>query len=199
MVQFGGPVDDGMSPKQRRLAREKELRESRKASLAKANAVLAAKKKQKALVMEKVEAGLPLTPEEQELVTWTPSAKREREKQRIVDAAAKLVIRPQNVDALRLVVEQTAARHAYNPVEKLILLASSGDLEDKEKVAIHKALLPFLAPQLPAAKESTKASEDDKDKVKVTVTQFVFPTHRDRPDKPLHEQKAPMVSLAPSP
>lgn len=192
----GGTVAEEPTLRQVLLAKKKEkdalTREKRLSAILKANAAKRLKMSQREIVMKKVEQNMPITAEEQQLVHWTANAKRKRNQQLAIDAVSKLVIRPQNIDALRLVVEQTAARHGYNPIESLIMLTQSDNVEDKDKVSIHKALLPFLAPQLPAVKEA-KREEDDGARVKVTVTHFVFPSHRDKPDTPIHETKPPMI------
>lgn len=149
--------------------------------------------KQRALVREKVEAGLPISAEERELLTWTASKKRKDKEAEILKQASALTIKPQNIEALRLVVEKTAAKHSYNPVEELIKLSVQGDLDDKDKVAIHKALMPFLVPTLPVPKERPADNPDSG--IRVVVAQFTIPDHqRVKPEKPIFEDKPPVIT-----
>jgi hypothetical protein len=180
-----------LTPRQVRAARLGGIHAGRLSGLEKAWKAKLLKKQKKAIVMEKLAAGIPISPEEQELVTWSAANSKKRREEQIIDAAAKLVIRPQNVNELRLVVQNTAARHAYNPIEKLILLSNDDEVEKKDQIMIHKALLPFLAPQIPSQKDNTQV--EDEDRVKVTVTQFVFPA-REKPDIPIHAHPPPMIT-----
>lgn len=180
-------VPEGMDPKVWREEQEARLKEVRRGALLKAHAVLKMKRDAKALIQKKVELGQPITPEEEKQVRWSQAESVRHKEERLINEVSKLVIRPQTVDALRLVVERTAAKHGYNPIESLIQLAGpTSDLEDKEKVAIHKALLPFLAPPVPQAR--AKEEDHDSKKVRVTVTQFVFPG-RSPASAPLHEER----------
>lgn len=189
------PVQPELTPRQVREARDKALREKRCAAIAKGREVIRLKKAAKAVILEKLKAGIPITPEEEKMVHWTASQKPQAKKDAIVDAAARLVIKSQSMEELRIVVEQTAARHAYNPIEELIKLTGpNSDLEDKEKVVIHKALLPFLIPQLPAPKEK-KGQDNDENRVRVTITHFNFPTHREKPAEALHTIPPPMIGV----
>lgn len=160
-----------------RLAREK-LRE---------------KIRQKEIVEEKVRANMPITEDERQLLEWSPGkapAKSRAEQEALTIAkAAKLVLQPKHVTELRMLVEKTAEKFSYNPIEELILCAQT--TEDEElKVGIHKALLPFLVPQLQVPKP--KPETGDEGGVKVTITQFVF---KDDDKKPLHQQSPTMVTI----
>jgi hypothetical protein len=166
-------VPEGVDPRVWREEQEAKLKEVRRNALAKAHAVLKLKREAKAVVEKKVELGQPITAEEEKQVRWSQAESTKHKEDRLLNAVSKLVIKPQTVEALRLVVERTAAKHGYNPVESLIQLAAAGTMDPKDEAAIHKALLPFLAPPVPQA----RAKEEDLDskKVRVTVTQFVFP------------------------
>lgn len=165
------------------LKRQKDPEEKKRrleigrARMAKALDALKLKTAQKRLVREKVEKGLPITEEERKLLTWTTRMNEKEKQRKIVDAAAHLVIKAQSVQELRLIVEKTAARHAYNPIESLIQQTKDPLIPAKEKIAIHKALLPFLVPQLPVEKQNDRKNPEG---VKVTITQFVFPEERPR-------------------
>ncbi len=165
--------DESLTPRQRYLARKARIKTGALARIAKAHAAKALKKQQRDLVKEKIQMGLPITKEEEDLVNWSATASRKKNEERVVDAAARLVIKPQHVNELRIVVERTAAKHKYNPVEALILLAAGDELEPKERAAVHKSLLPFLVPTLPPSKP-TKEGTEGEGQVKVTITQFVF-------------------------
>lgn len=159
-------------------------------NLEKARAVMALKRKERNVVKEKVAAGLPITEEERSKLLTRQNAKDMTEREAIA-RAAKLMIKPQSVNELRLLVETTAAKNHYNPIESLILQTKDPDIPEKEKIAIHKALLPFLVPQLPTPKPTTADVEDTG--VRVTVTQFVFPSNNN--EQPLHLQKPATVTV----
>jgi gas vesicle protein len=148
--------------------------------------------KARAIVQEKVDAGLPITEQERELLGWRGGRiRKEDQANRVMAAAASLLIKPQSVTELRVLVEKTAAKHSYNPIEELILQTRSEEMPEKEKAAIHKALLPFLVPQLAAPKQERGDGEGGG--VKVTVTQFVFPDKNPKTNAPLHTEKPATV------
>lgn len=141
------------------------------------------------IVRRKVEGGLPITDEERVLLGWKGGARNEQAgENQIIAAAAKLVLKPQSVNELRLLVEKTAAKHHYNPIESLIQQTQSTAVDEKDKIAIHKALLPFLCPVLSAPKMDSGRSEG----VKVVVTQFHFPERS--PARAIHEEKPKTVT-----
>lgn len=179
----------GMDPVTWRAQRKKEAKERRLAALKKAQESIALKRQQRALVKKKVEAGLPITEQERELLNWSSTESKQQREKRLIDSVAKLVITPKTVEELRLVVEQTAARYGYNPIEALIKLTGpSSDLDDEKKMNIHKALLPFLVPQVPVIK-AKEGKDPDERRVKVTVTQFVFPERPQNNVTPLHKER----------
>lgn len=183
----------GMDPQAWRRQVAAERKEARERGLKKAHEVIRMKNQQRELVKKKVEMQLPITEQERELLTWSRTASQKVKKQQLIDQVSKLVISPKTVEELRMVVEQTAARHAYNPIEALIRLGGEdSSLEDKDKVAIHKALLPFLVPQLPTPKAVTEKDGDSK-RVRVTITQFVFPERPQNNVTPLHKERPPSV------
>jgi hypothetical protein len=161
-----------------------------KENLIKAREARQAKVRQRQLIRQKIEENMPITEAENALLVdngqSTMSAKAI--KQRAVDKAAALIIKPQNVQEMRILVDQIVQRKKYNPIEDLIDLANDPRTPIKERIAIHKSLLPFTTPALPPTpKEVTQA---DSKAVKVTITNFVFPVgSRERPEVPLHEQK----------
>ena len=166
----------------------------------KARAARELKLTQRELVRQKVAQNLPITPEERALLSWKGgNRQRATEEEQAHAAAAKLVIKPQSVTNLRLLVETTAAKHCYNPIEELIKMTKpgAGQVELKEQVAIHKALLPFLVPQLATPKAGT--GDGSGEGVKVVVTQFHFPPgHRTKdPSAPLHEERPVTAATTP--
>lgn len=146
---------------------------------------------QKKLVQEKVQRGMPISEAERQMLLWNGGNMHGLTKEKLAIAAvAKLVMKPQSVSELRMLVEKTAAKHSYNPIECLIQLTQSNNIEEKEKIAIHKALLPFLVPVLATPKAN--AGEEGGGGVKVVVTQFQFPDHRST--GPLHLEKPVTVT-----
>jgi hypothetical protein len=183
---------EGVDPKQWREQRKANRVAGRLKGIAKGQATLQMKRKQQALVREKVEQGLPITEEERELLWWSTSRSIKKKQEEMINKVAALVIKPQTIDELRAVIDRTAAKYQYNPIEALIKLGGDGsELPEKEKVQIHKALLPFFAPALPPATKMAKRDKDDGKRVKVTVTQFVFPELRNV--TPLHQERPATV------
>jgi hypothetical protein len=196
-------VPTGMELRQARLAHKAAMKKQRQANMAKARLAMDEKKRHKAIVAEKVAAGMPITEGERDLIAWKPgrkneakhdSAKAERE---TIAAASKLLLKPQNIAELRHLVEHTARKHHYNPLEALICQAIGKDvrggdlppeliLAEKDKMAIHKTLLPFLVPQLPPQKPTDAGAQSGG--IKVVVARFSFDTSGKRPDKPIHEE-----------
>jgi hypothetical protein len=181
-------VEAAQAARKKRLS--PELLATKKKNLAKAQEALKLKQKQVELVKEKVAKNLPITPDERALLLKSGARKkaqlvRKEAAQAMVDAAAALVIKPSTVEALRLVVEQTAARHAYNPIDELIRLSRSDALKDSDKVAIHKSLMPYLIPQAPGAKPE-EAAPDPAAGPKITIKNFVV---EGKPARPIHETK----------
>lgn len=113
-----------------------QRKEMRKAQLAKAHAALKVKKASRDAVRAKVARGEPLSREEHEMIYWTAARTKEQAKRMALDAVAKLVIKPKTIQELRLVVENTAARHAYNPIEELIKMSQElgSDLESRQEM-----------------------------------------------------------------
>jgi hypothetical protein len=170
--------------RQKLLARQEQR-------LAKGRETRRIKIEQRSIVQEKVARGMPITAEERVMLEYTGGrVTKEQKKEKILEAAASLVIKPQSVHALRLVVEQTAAKMKYNPIESLIELTQDDNVKESEKIAIHKALLPFLVPQLATPKPE---KEEQNHGVKVTVTQFVFPK-KDVAQPALHTEKPVTVN-----
>lgn len=149
-----------------------ELKAQRLAALAKGRETRRLKLAQREIVRRKVEMGSPISDEERRSLLWKGGNMAGKTEEALAMAAvSKLMIKPQSVTELRLLVESTAAKHAYNPIEGLIKLTTSPNLKDTDVIAIHKALLPFLVPQLATPKAAPTESEGG---VKVTITQFVF-------------------------
>lgn len=146
---------------------------------------------QREIVRQKVELGQPITEEERNVLGRKfGNLHGKTQEQATIAAAAKLMIKPQSLAQLRLLVETTAAKHSYNPIEKLIELANSPNIEEKEKVAIHKALLPYLAPVLATPKATDSAG--DGGGVKVVVTTFAF--NSDKPKVAIHNDRPATVA-----
>ena len=165
---------------------------NRQGAIKKAQAARAIKVAAKRLVERKVSENLPISEEERNLLTWKNGNMHGKTRENLAIAAiAKLVMKPQSVNELRMLVEKTAAKHSYNPIEALIQLTQSNHIEEKEKIAIHKALLPFLMPILATPKAAQ--GEEDSGGVKVVVTQFHFPASK--PSGPLHLEKPVTVEI----
>ena len=150
----------------------------------------------RAMVREKVENGLPITEQEREALSWRAGngGGNKPSDRSIIAAAAKLMIKPQSVSELRLLVETTAAKHHYNPIEALILQTRDADIKESEKIAIHKALLPFLVPILATPKSQSEHADTG---VKVIITSFVFPENRSQ--GPIHAEKMITAVETPAP
>lgn len=191
-----------LAKNQRRKRLAPELSKKRSLSLAGARKVAAENHARRLVIQEKIESGIPITPEEREFFEKTKRTKKPTTKEAantLIDMASKLVMKPQTVQALRLVVEQTAARHAYNPIDELIRLSKSPDLSDKDKVAVHKALMPFLIPQVAPAQADEETTPEDQ-RPKIVIKQFVV----DQKDaRPIHETKrdqltGPVITVEPA-
>lgn len=166
---------------------KEEVAKIRMESILKARAAMAQKMEHKKIVQQKVKANMPITEDERELLAWVPGRKKketeaDRERDTIA-AASKLLIKPTHVTELRVLVERTAAKYAYNPIEELIQLTRPVRQEDgtmkhqvtaDDRISIHKSLLPFLVPQLSVPK-TLPAEDPNKQGMKVVITEFVFP------------------------
>jgi hypothetical protein len=136
-----------------RDAKRKALENKRKA-MAQCRARALDKNNHRALIQEKVKKGVPITEDELAVLAGRNKTLHETLKQNIkLTADPMVVLKPQTINALRVIVEQTAAKHAYNPIEGLLEELKDPDLSAKDRVAIHKTLMPFLMPQLGPAKE----------------------------------------------
>ena len=145
----------------------------------------AEKKRQQDLVREKIEKGLPITEEERALAVHRLGRKRSKLEE-LCAAASGLVITPSTVKALRLVVEQTAAKYKYNPIEELIKLTKGNQIKDAEKAKIHQALMPYLIPQISPTKGDQPEEVPENERPKVVIKQFVI---EGAPARPIHETK----------
>lgn len=180
--------------KRAELVQEQKVKtkKARQAAMAKATAAKKLKVQQRELVRKKVEQGLPITEQEREMLGWKAGgqtrSKEERQRE-LIAQAAKLMIKPSSVTELRMLVETTAAKNNYNPIESLIHLTNDPTVKETDKIAIHKALLPFLVPQLATPKATNEKAEGG---VKVTVAQFVFNGPREK--TALHAEKPAMTA-----
>lgn len=198
LVGKNGFTQEARDAREARLRKTKEERDAlraihgrdyakkaRRANMEKAHAAMRLKKKQRDIVREKVAAGMPITEQEQQLLSSRLNVKnksRQAQEEATLAAASKLLIQPQNVKELRILVDRIAHKHAYNPLEQLIKMTLPTENPDgtysyqipaADRATIHKALLPYLTPQL---KVSPVKEEDPKNEgVKVVISQFVFP------------------------
>lgn len=174
-------------------------------NLKKAQAVRAAKMAARRAVEEKVRLNMPITEQERDLLNWRGGkVARTQQTKSIMAAAAQLMIKSKSVNELRLLVETTAAKLNYNPIEALILMTqpSAGPngeiipakLDPKDAAGVHKALLPFLVPQLATPKP--EPANADKREIKVTITNFVLPA---KSVSPLHTQAPAVVTVEQDP
>lgn len=153
-----------------------------------------------AAVREKLREGLPLTPEEAALITGRnagPAARVVEEAAlRKELAAAEIRVMPRSIIELRQMVEATVQTTGYNPILSLIDLAQNGDLDDKEVVAIHKALLPFIVPAITVPREAAERMMGEANcgnsGPRVVIQQFVLPPDSDH--RPLHARR-PLTAL----
>ena len=155
----------------------------------------AAKQKKKDLVREKVRLGMPISEEERNLLTWGSKKVGSNTDNDIIAAASKLLMQPTHIKELRILVERTAAKYAYNPIEELIRLTQPVKGETKhqipadERISIHKALLPFLVPVLSVPKTAPEVPESGG--TRVVITQYTFPAVES--STPIHEQPVTTV------
>lgn len=164
-----------------KAAKKARLKAERQEAMKKGHEALAQKRKAKAMVVKKIEEGIPVTPKEAALAAWraggTPAhgtggrSSFERE-QELLNKTASLIIKPANVHELRLKVEEVAKRLGYDPLESLIQMVQHEDINAEERISIHKTLLPFLVPTLPPIPKD--AMEVDSKKVRVVVQQLHF-------------------------
>lgn len=174
---------------------KKERDAQRKLALEKAHEAKRLKIEQRRIVEQKVNLGQPITEAERELLLWRPGRKTAMQvEEDLIAQSAKVVIKPQSVTELRVLVEKTARKHSYNPIEELILQTQSDEIPEKEKIAIHKALLPFLVPQLAAPKAPKEGAEEGSG-IKVVVAQFQFPAAGAKPAQPLYTEKPATVDV----
>jgi hypothetical protein len=190
------PLTDHLARHARRLAKalqpnrkgSKEDTAARRINIQKAITARRLKDQQLKVIKEKLAAKLPITQEEEEILQKSSRRRgpnRVEAANQLVEMASKMVIKPQTVQALRLVVERTAAKHKYNPIDELIRLTKSDDLNDKEKVAIHKALMPYLIPAVAPAQTEEEATPEDQ-RPKIVIKNFTLP---ERDVRPIHESK----------
>lgn len=171
-----------------------QTQDARLKGIEKAHHARMAKLRERQLVKEKVARGEEITEDERDLLIWKAGKIPKKDQERLaVAAAAKLVIKPQTVNELRVLVEKTAARHSYNPIEALIQLTRSDEVKEVDKIGIHKALLPFLVPQLATPKAPKEEGEGGG--VKVTIMHYQFPDQQAKPAQPLHTEKPATVEI----
>lgn len=186
----------GKDRKRKRTTRTpEEVKQVRLAALLKSNEQRLIVKK---LKEEKIKHGIPLTPSEAVLVAKfrTPGrqAKNPRlaKQQALLERTAELIIRPANVQELRLKVEEAAKRHGYDPFEELIKMTSDPDVKAEDKISIHKTLLPFLIPPLP--KLEAKDVEVESKKVRVVIQQITMAAPAAGAPAPDYSAQAPAVA-----
>lgn len=171
------------------VARNKEKEEQRKLRLAEMRARNKALRDNRMIrikeLKEKIRRGDELTPGEAEFFRqWHAPGRKRLPKYLLDDAAAQLALRPRSITELRLVIEQTAKECNYNPILELIQLTRSPDVSEKDKVAIHKALLPFIMPQLNGVKaqDADKGTKDSGVQVNVKTFRKVDTTDKNTPN-----------------
>lgn len=179
------------------LAERRARKQANMAKLKKANKAKELKKYRRAVIKEKVQKGVPITEEEVIEISArskTLAALCKTIPQNVAEAA--IVLKPHTINALRLIVEQTAAQHGYNPISGLLEELKDPDLSAKDRVAIHKTLLPFLMPQIAPAKE--EHVEHAPQASKIILKNFHLPKDT---GIPLHQSKkgdlAPAIEMEP--
>lgn len=177
--------------KQRREEKAR-LKKDRQLQIKKMNAAKEAMANRRALIKEKIAKGIPITEEELKVAAVRNKTLIDMAKGQIkMTAEPAIVVKPQTINALRVVVEQTAAKHTYNPIEGLLNELKDPDLSAKDRVAIHKTLLPFLMPQLgPAKEEHVQATPTAP---KITIKSFQIAAGDGRP---IHESKKDSLANA---
>ncbi len=163
-------------------------RRSRQENVKKAHEAIKRKKAQRALVQEKLNLGMPITEDEQALLTSRLNIKskdRQAQEEATIAKASRLLIKPSSVNELRALVDRLASKHQYNPLEELILMTKPKKQADgtytyqipaKDRQDIHKSLLPYLTPQLKVA--PVREEDPEHAGVKVVITSFTFPEEK---------------------
>lgn len=174
------------------------LKKDRQLQIKKMHAAKEAMAARRELIKEKIKKGIPITEEELKVVAVRNKTLLNMAQGQIkMTAEPAIVVKPQTINALRVIVEQTAAKHAYNPIEGLLeeLQAADEDgnkvLPVKDRVAIHKTLLPYLMPQIGPAKEENLPQAHIAPKITIKAFQ-IAPAG----DRPLHESKKDGLAAA---
>lgn len=182
-------MDIGPLPTTRRRAGQPShaQKAQRRKSLEKARRERDRQKLLREVAREKIKKGLPVTEAEVKLAGksfgFQPKGPIKPDITDVEPEAAML-IKPQTINALRVIVEKTAADNHYNPVQGLLNELKDPDLSAKDRVAIHKTLLPFLMPMLSPAKE--EHVEQAPQQGKVVIKNFVLP---EAALGPIHQSK----------
>lgn len=179
-------------------AEKLKLKNHRQLQIKKMHAAKEAMANRRALIQEKIKKGIPITEEELKVVAVRNKTLLNMAKGQIkMTAEPAIVVKPQTINALRVIVEQTAARHAYNPIDGLLEELKAMDEEGnkllpvKDRVAIHKTLLPYLMPQIGPAKEEHVATPNQAPKITIKSFQLAPADTR-----PLHESKKDGLAAA---
>jgi hypothetical protein len=190
-------MDIGPLPTTRRRAYQPShaVKAQRKKSLEKANRERDKLKLKREVAREKIKKGLPVT-EEEVLAAgrsfgYQPKGGPIPRDKISTEPEAAIVLKPQTINALRVIVEATAAASAYNPIQGLLDELKDPDLSAKDRVAIHKTLLPFLMPMLSPAKE--EHVEQAPQQGKVVIKNFVLP---EAALGPIHQSKRDALANA---
>lgn len=190
-IQAPAPVLTGRAI---RDAKRAEVKAKRLKGLENARKADEEKRARRNMVLEKVRQGIPITDEEREWMNYRAKARLKKEdafknERELLDKASRLLIKPSTVQELRRLVETMADRHGYNPLEQLIMMTIPTEELDpitgakvlrypvnaEKRAEIHKALLPYLTPQLKVA--PVKEAEPEAQGVKVTIKRFELPSN----------------------
>lgn len=194
-----------IKPQSARALREREETARKKDRMAKMHAGTAKKRREVEIIRAKIKEEILLTQQEVDVIQLHGNKK---DKLYIKNHTAETIIATKDVKELRAIVEQTAAKYMYNPIEELIRTSLHLDkrgkpageevprIDVKEKMNIDKALLPYLVAQVPPQKAQDSNSNTESKGVQVFINQIAFDGPINRPhagDTPLHTQQPAMV------
>tara|TARA_R110000787_G_scaffold4561_5_gene17264 strand:- start:6532 stop:7416 length:885 start_codon:yes stop_codon:yes gene_type:complete len=198
-IQPGGPE------KLERRKKKEATALRQKAAVEKMQIGAAKKRREMAIIRAKMDEGILLTSQEVGVLNIHGN---KHDKMRVQNQTADTIIGTKDVKELRAIVEQTAAKYMYNPIEELIRTSLHLDrkgkpmgedmprIDAKEKMNIDKALLPYLVAQVPPQKAQDSGSSSESKGVQVFINQIEFDGPINRPlagVEPLHLEKPKMV------
>jgi len=194
-----------VKPRNQRDEKAKAIEAAKKERMAKMHEGTRKKRREVEIIRAKMKENILLTQQEVDVITLHGN---KRDKLQIKNQTAETIIGTKDVKELRAIVEQTAAKYMYNPIEELIRTSLHLDkkgkpmgedmprIDAKEKMNIDKALLPYLVAQVPPQKAQDSGSNSESKGVQVFINQIEFDGPINRPlagVEPLHMEKPKMV------